>query len=54
MLDLKEMKEFIETQTTMDGRIAPDYTASFELKRIIDQLLEVAEQEQACYEAQVR
>ena len=47
MLKLEEMKDFVESQTTIDGRIAPDYAESFELKRVIDKLFEVAEQNES-------
>ena len=46
-LNLNDMRDFIKDQTTYDGRISPDYTASFELKRIIDKLLVAADKNQA-------
>jgi len=50
-LNLKDMKDFIKSQTTYDGRISPDYTASFELKRIIDKLLSEADKNQTLKES---
>mgnify|MGYP001040947884 CR=1 FL=1 len=39
---VEQLMEFVKSQTTDDGRIAPDYAESFELKRIIDELAERA------------
>jgi len=42
MKTVDEIEQSIKEATTFDGRISPDYTNSFQLKRDIDQLLEMA------------
>lgn len=40
----KQLMEIVAKSTTEDGRIAADYTCSYELKRVIDELAERAYQ----------
>jgi hypothetical protein len=42
MKTVEEIEMAIKEVTTFDGRISPDYTNSFQLKRDIDQLIEMA------------
>ena len=44
MKTVKEIENVIKESTTYDGRISPDYANSFQLKRDIDQLIEMAKE----------
>lgn len=41
-LTVAELKQIVEKSLTSDGRLAPDYTDSYELARVVDELAERA------------
>jgi hypothetical protein len=41
-LNTKEMQAFFDSQTTDDGRLAPDYAESFMCRKLINDLLETS------------
>ena len=41
-MTVDQLMEIVKTSTTDDGRIAPDYAESFQLKQVIDELAERA------------
>lgn len=47
MKSVNEIKKTIKESTTFDGRISPDYAVSFQLKRDIDTLLNLASQQES-------
>ena len=42
-MSIEEIKEFVDKHTTFDGRLALDYSESFEMRRAIEKLIKIAE-----------